>query len=49
MKPCTLPDGVSIIAVNSMVKHELGESAYATRVRECARPSQAIQQSIPGR
>ncbi len=31
-----LPDGVSIIAVNSMVKHQLGDSAYRTRVAECA-------------
>lgn len=30
-----LPDGVAIIAVNSMVKHALGQSAYRTRVAEC--------------
>jgi galactokinase len=30
-----LPKDAAIIAVNSMVKHELGSSAYAHRVREC--------------
>ena len=30
-----LPDNVAILAVNSMVKHELGQSAYHTRVAEC--------------
>ncbi len=32
----TLPDGVSIVTANSMVKHELAGSAYRTRVEECA-------------
>jgi galactokinase len=32
----TLPEDVLIVAVNSMVKHELGSSAYRTRVAECA-------------
>jgi galactokinase len=31
-----LPEGVEILAVNTMVKHELGQSAYRNRVRECA-------------
>ena len=35
--------------MNSMVKHELGRSAYKTRVRECAEAVAAIQQSYPGR
>ncbi len=30
-----LPFDVQVVAVNSMVKHELGSSAYAERVREC--------------
>ncbi len=30
-----LPEGVAIIAVNTMVKHELGQSAYRQRVAEC--------------
>ena len=32
----TLPDNVIVVAVNTMVKHELGTSAYRTRVAECA-------------
>jgi galactokinase len=31
-----LPEGLAVVAVNSMVKHELGESAYKTRVEECS-------------
>jgi galactokinase len=31
----TLPEEVKIVAVNSMVKHELGTSAYRERVAEC--------------
>jgi len=31
-----IPGGVEIVAVNTMVKHELGSSAYAQRVAECA-------------
>lgn len=30
-----LPDGIEIVAVNTMVKHELGKSAYGQRVAEC--------------
>ena len=37
-----LPAGAEIIAVNSMVKHELGKSAYHQRVRECAQAVAAI-------
>jgi len=36
-----LPDSVAIIAVNSMVKHSLGQSAYRTRVAECAEACRA--------
>jgi galactokinase len=42
-----LPDDVSIVAVNSMVKHELGTSAYAQRVAECQAAVRAIQQVDP--
>jgi galactokinase len=38
----TLPDDLEIIAINSMVKHELGASAYRVRVRECAEACAAI-------
>lgn len=39
----TLPADVQIIAANSMVKHELGTSAYRERVAECQAAVQAIQ------
>jgi galactokinase len=38
-----LPDNVDIIAVNSMVKHELGASAYRVRVEECAMAADALK------
>jgi galactokinase len=38
----TLPADTQIIAVNSMVKHELGASAYRTRVAECAEACRAL-------
>lgn len=38
-----LPAGVAIFAVNTMVKHELGASAYRERVRECKEAVQAIK------
>jgi len=37
-----LPDGLAIIAVNSMVKHSLGQSAYRERVAECAEAAKAL-------
>ncbi|MGA2181558.1 MAG: galactokinase [Bryobacteraceae bacterium] len=39
----TLPRGVSIVVVNTMVKHELSGSAYRDRVRECAEAVEAIR------
>jgi galactokinase len=42
-----LPSGASMIAVNSMVKHELGSSAYADRVRECGQAVTALQKRFP--
>lgn len=41
-EPVRLPDAVAILAVNSMVKHELGQSAYRNRVEECAMAADAI-------
>ncbi|MBV9156392.1 MAG: galactokinase [Acidobacteriaceae bacterium] len=38
-----LPGTASIIAVNSMVKHELGTSAYRERVNECQQAVNAIK------
>jgi galactokinase len=37
-----LPDGVTFIAVNSMVKHALAGSAYRDRVAECAAAARAL-------
>jgi galactokinase len=42
-----IPDGVEIYAVNSMVKHELGGTAYRDRVDECATATDAIQRQFP--
>jgi galactokinase len=42
-----IPDSVEILAVNSMVKHELGQSAYRDRVRECAEAVEAIRKRHP--
>lgn len=42
-----LPDDVRIIAVNSMVKHELGTSAYRERVAECRAAVEAVQKTHP--
>jgi galactokinase len=38
-----LPESLSIVAVNSMVKHELGSSAYRVRVEECAMAADALK------
>ncbi|HYP05700.1 MAG TPA: galactokinase, partial [Bryobacteraceae bacterium] len=42
-----LPAEASIVVVNSMVKHELGDSAYKVRVRECGEAVAAIQGAYP--
>jgi galactokinase len=39
----SLPAGISIVVVNTMVKHELSGSAYRDRVRECAEAVEAIR------
>ncbi|MCU1328968.1 MAG: galactokinase [Bryobacterales bacterium] len=41
-KAVPLPKGVTVVAVNSMVKHQLGDSAYRTRVAECAEACRAL-------
>lgn len=43
----TLPPDVAVIAVNSMVKHELGSSAYRERVAECQIAVEALRQTDP--
>jgi galactokinase len=42
-----LPDDLAIIAVNSMVKHSLGQSEYRTRVEECTDGLFALQAVRP--
>jgi galactokinase len=42
-----LPENVEIIAANSMVKHELGTSAYRERVAECQAALAAIAELDP--
>ncbi len=37
-----LPEGIEIVAVNTMVKHALGESAYRQRTKECAAAAAAV-------
>jgi galactokinase len=37
-----LPAELEILAVNTMVKHELGQSAYRERVRECREAADAL-------
>jgi galactokinase len=43
-----LPAGLAFVAVNSMVKHELGASAYRERVKECAAAVEIIGRCFPG-
>jgi galactokinase len=42
-----LPENVEIVAANTMVKHELGQSAYRERVAECRSVVEALRQSRP--
>jgi galactokinase len=42
-----LPENVAMIAVNTMVKHELGASAYRQRVAECGQAVEFIRQKNP--
>ena len=42
-----MSSGVGLVAVNSMVKHELGSSAYRRRVKECASAVEAIRLCCP--
>jgi galactokinase len=42
-----LPEGVAFLAVNTMVKHALGASAYRERVKECATAVAEIRKRFP--
>jgi galactokinase len=46
-EPVRLPDGIEIVAVNSMVKHALGQSAYKERTEQCAEAVAAIRRLDP--
>ena len=41
-RPVRLPAGVAVVAANTMVRHELGSSAYRTRVEECGRAARTM-------
>ena len=43
-----LPAGITFVAVNTMVKHELASSAYKERVAECAAAVAGIAARFPG-
>ncbi len=43
-----LPDGVTFLAVNTMVKHELASSAYKERTEQCAAAVEIIARQYPG-
>jgi len=43
----SLPPNVEIFAVNTMVKHELAQSAYKERTEECAAAVESIQNHYP--
>ncbi|MGI8988247.1 MAG: galactokinase [Bryobacteraceae bacterium] len=43
-----LPENVAILAVNSMVKHELAQSAYGERTEQCAMAVDALHRLYPG-
>jgi galactokinase len=45
-EPVELPAGAAIVVVNSMVKHQLGQSAYRRRVEECAEAKREIRQDL---
>ena len=42
-----LPPGITFLAANTMVKHELAGSAYKDRVRECAEAVEGIRRQFP--
>ena len=46
-EPVPLPRNISIVAVNSMVKHELGSSVYRQRVVECQEALKMIESKHP--
>jgi len=45
-EPVELPAGAAIVVVNSMVKRQLGQSAYRQRVEECDEAKREIRQDL---
>jgi galactokinase len=43
----TLPEGITFVAVNTMVKHALASSAYRERVAECAAAVAGVRERFP--
>jgi galactokinase len=41
-RPVKLPADIAVVTANSMIRHELGDSAYRTRVAECANAARAL-------
>jgi len=41
-RPVKLPPEIAILTANSMIRHELGDSAYRTRVAECAEAARRL-------
>jgi len=42
-----LPDGITFVAVNTMVKHALAGSAYRDRVAECGAAAEGVRRQFP--
>jgi galactokinase len=41
-RPVKLSEDLAVVTANSMIRHELGDSAYRTRVAECAEAARAL-------
>jgi len=46
-RPVRLPEGVAVLAVNTMVKHELSGSAYRERVAQCRQAVDTVRSRHP--
>lgn len=46
-EPVPLPRSIAIVAVNSMIKHDLGVSVYRERVAECSSVLAALKEKFP--
>ena len=46
-RPIRLPEGAAVLAINTLVKHELGGTAYRDRVAECRQAVETVRRSHP--